>query len=195
MLDSDFRRQIILKPRVFERVSLPKSLAVTDYEDPLAKLLAEFKHTGNPRLVDWLVEHLARHIKAVYGSQTWLLLPVPSSTKATVQRGFVPANLIASSLAKELGFGSKANSALWLRREVADQAALSIGDREQNLTGAMVANPSLARRAVNLVAVVDDVVTTGASAAEAVRAMAEIGVRANAVFALAETLRKTQQKG
>lgn len=194
LLDSDFREQISLRPRVFERDLLPKSFAVADYEEALARLLAEFKHTGNLKLVEWLVEHLAQQIKALHGSQTWLLVPVPSATKATFRRGFVPANLIASNLAKKLGSGSKAYSAIWLRREVADQAALSIADRAQNLAGAMVANPSLNRRALNLVAVVDDVVTTGASATEAVRAMAEIGVSANAVFALAETLRKTQQK-
>lgn len=194
LLDSDFREQISLLPRVFERDSLPKSFAVADYEESLARLFAEFKHTGNLKLVEWLVEHLAQQIKALHGSQAWLLVPVPSATKATIKRGFAPANLIASSLAKKLGSGSKVESAIWLRREVADQAALSIADRARNLAGAMVANPSLNRRAVNLVAVVDDVVTTGASAAEAVRAMAEIGVSANAVFALAETLRKTQQK-
>jgi orotate phosphoribosyltransferase len=58
----------------------------------------------------------------------------------------------------------------------------------------MVANPSLGSRSATLVAVVDDVVTTGTSVGEAVRALAEVGVDVNAVFALAETLRKTQQK-
>ena len=194
LLDSEFRKQIALKPRVFERALAVRGFAVADYEESLATLLAEFKQTGNLRLISWLIDYLAKQIVQSHGAQNWLLIPIPSASKTTLKRGFVPAELIAKLLAKRLGAGSRASSAIWLRRQVADQAALSIADRAKNLAGAMVANPSLGSRSATLVAVVDDVVTTGTSVGEAVRALAEVGVDVNAVFALAETLRKTQQK-
>jgi predicted amidophosphoribosyltransferase len=91
--------------------------------------------------------------------------------------------------------GPPARSVRALRhvRRVRDQADLGASERRSNLVGALVVR-SAAR---NLVAgrscvVVDDVVTTGATAAEAARALTEAGAHVVGVCCLSVTLRRRE---
>lgn len=183
-------KNIPIDPRLFYRSGLPKAYAVADYDKQLAELLSEFKRSGDRRQIEGLCRALAELIRVQHPKVDWLLVPIPSSARATRQRGFVPAEVIAKLLVKSLGASSKVVRGLWQQSFIADQAGLTVEARENNLRGGLRAAPSLRRHKKLAVAIVDDVVTTGATAREGVRALAEQGIVVVALFALGETLRK-----
>jgi len=111
------------------------------------------------------------------------LVGLPSSPIATRRRGFVPAELLADRLARRRGVRS--SHALIFAKKIADQSGLSRAEREANLIGSM-----LSKQVVGPVWLVDDVVTTGASMREAVRAMEVAGNQVTGFVTIAETILK-----
>ncbi|WP_328339414.1 ComF family protein [Streptomyces violaceus] len=114
-----------------------------------------------------------------------LLVPVPSGRRAVRARGHDPARRIALAAAGELrrsGVPARALGVLRQRRAVADQSGLSSRQRLDNLAGALAVVPGGARLLSDgLVVLVDDVMTTGASLAEAARAVRSVaGLVSNA---------------
>jgi predicted amidophosphoribosyltransferase len=121
-----------------------------------------------------------------------LLVPVPSSPGATRGRGADVVALLAAVAARRLrAGGSPVRTARLLRqrRRVSDQAGLGARGRAANVAGAFaVRRPPLRRLPAGArVVVVDDVVTTGASAAEAARALHRNGAVVLGVAAVAWT--------
>jgi predicted amidophosphoribosyltransferase len=101
------------------------------------------------------------------------LVPVPSSRSAVRERGYDSVRLLASTAARTLlrgGSEVKVESVLRHVRVLEDQASLDTAGRWENLKGAMVA-----RQLRGSVIVVDDVCTTGATLAEACRALRAAG--------------------
>lgn len=108
-----------------------------------------------------------------------LLVPVPSARRATAARGHDPARRIAAAAAAELrrgGARARMLAVLRQRRVVADQAGLGARERGLNLAGALGVVDG-GRRLLDggRVVLVDDVLTTGASLAEAARAVRSAG--------------------
>ncbi|MFF3741584.1 ComF family protein [Streptomyces sp. NPDC002566] len=104
-----------------------------------------------------------------------LLVPVPSAPRAVRARGHDPARRIALAAAVVLrreGMPVRVAAVLRQRRAVADQAGLNSRQRMDNLGGALAVVSGGARllRGGSVV-LVDDLVTTGASLAEAARAV------------------------
>ncbi|MET7475434.1 ComF family protein [Streptomyces sp. NPDC005648] len=104
-----------------------------------------------------------------------LLVPVPSARAAVRARGHDPAKRIALAAAGELrrgGLAARVVGVVRQGRSVADQAGLNSRQRLENLAGALAVAPGGARllRAGHVV-LVDDLMTTGASLAEAARAV------------------------
>jgi predicted amidophosphoribosyltransferase len=120
------------------------------------------------------------------------LVPVPSRRAAVRERGHDAVRGVATVAAVklcELGIRAKVTPALRHAREVADQSGLTIGARAANLAGALeVRRPGAVAGA--LVIVVDDIVTTGATAADAVRALTAAGAHVVGVAAIAATPRR-----
>ncbi|MFE7892325.1 ComF family protein [Streptomyces sp. NPDC057412] len=119
------------------------------------------------------------------GDGSVLLVPVPSARAAVRARGHDPARRIALAAAGALRrTGTPARVAAVLRqaRGVADQTGLSSRQRLVNLAGALSVVPGGGRllAGAGSVVLVDDLMTTGASLAEAARAVRE-AVRAGPV--------------
>ncbi|WP_307796637.1 ComF family protein [Actinomadura barringtoniae] len=114
---------------------------------------------------------------------------MPSARGAVRRRGYDATRRMVVEAARVLRAGGvrvEAADALRHRRRVADQAGLSAGERAANLVGAMEAVGVAGRRVV----VADDVITSGATAAEAVRALRAGGAEVVGIATVAATRRK-----
>jgi predicted amidophosphoribosyltransferase len=130
------------------------------------------------------------------GDAPLALVPVPSRPAAVRARGHDPTLAMTRIAAAELRSAGRAAVIARLLRSrpgVADQAGLTAGQRHANLAGSM-ACPASAVRRLRLprahVVVCDDVLTTGATAREAQRALEAAGVPVRAVATVAATVRR-----
>ncbi|MFI8194576.1 ComF family protein [Streptomyces sp. NPDC085946] len=104
-----------------------------------------------------------------------LLVPVPSARRTVRARGHDPARRIALAAAAALrrgGTPARVLAVLRQRRAVADQSGLDSRRRLANLAGALTVAPGGVRLLSDgPVVLVDDLMTTGATLAEAARAV------------------------
>jgi predicted amidophosphoribosyltransferase len=128
-----------------------------------------------------------------------LLVPVPSRPGSVRQRGHDPTtNLVRVAAARLTTWGTTTACVPLLRTRpgLADQAGLDAVARVLNLSGAFRAHTPAVRRLARAarplhVVVCDDVLTTGATAAEAQRALRAVGLPPLAAVAVAATRRRT----
>ena len=129
-----------------------------------------------------------------------LLVPVPSRPSTVRQRGHEPTlslSRVAAARLTALGRPAVCAGLLRTRPGLADQAGLDACARAVNLAGAFRAHAPALRRLADAgrpvhVVVCDDVLTTGATAAEAQRALRAVGLRPLAAVAVAATRRRVR---
>ena len=181
-------------PLPFER-----SVAAVDYAYPWDSLISHFKFHGALDLAPALAHGLAdavdrsdaaRRIDTASPLQPpSLLLPVPLSDARLRERGYNQAWELARRVARLLR--CPADARLLLRvRDTPHQLAFPPAQRAGNVRAAFAVEP---RRSAELrgrsVALVDDVMTTGATAAEIARVLLQAGAAQVQVWAVARTPR------
>jgi predicted amidophosphoribosyltransferase len=160
--------------------AVPPVHALAMYLDPVPDIIIAQKEHGRLDLARPLGQELARAAEAAAaGADPLWLVPVPSTRAATVRRGQDPMLRMARVAAARLRASGRAAAvlpALTHRRRVADQAGLGRRSRAENLAGALAVRASSARLlGERPVVLVDDVVTSGATLAEAARALRAAG--------------------
>lgn len=152
------------------------------YRAPASQLLASFKYrgrlTGGRLLTELLIAELWMSAPAVD-----LIVPVPMHWRRRWDRGFNQAELIADQIGAALRL-PVAMKALRRARPTTAQQSLDARARARNLRGAFVLRQPLNGLRV---ALVDDVVTTGATATELCRLLLKGGATAVELWCLART--------
>ncbi len=167
----------------FSRVETP-----WHYAFPLDSLITRFKHQARWPLGRLLGELLARHLRHAYLEglpRPELLLPVPLARRRQRQRGFNQAALLARWLATPLRLPVQEH---WLLRprETDAQQTLDARARRRNLRHAFELASRADVRGRHL-ALVDDVLTTGATCEALARLLVTAGAARVDVYCLART--------
>ncbi|MFE7134999.1 ComF family protein [Streptomyces sp. NPDC057638] len=154
---------------------LPEVWASAPYADAVREALIAHKERGALGLARYLGRALAGAVRAVApGSGPVSLVPVPSARRAVRARGHDATRRLALAASAELRRGGRQARVVPLlrqRRGVLDQSGLTARQREENMAGALEAMPAGMRLlSGGRVVLVDDLMTTGASLAEAARA-------------------------
>jgi predicted amidophosphoribosyltransferase len=111
------------------------------------------------------------------------IVPAPTRRWAATRRGGDPVTRVAVAATSRHG-GVTVVQALRTRALVADSVGLSSADRQSNIAGRVKVVRPLSKTAGEVL-VVDDVVTTGATARESVRVLQTAGAAVVAVLAVA----------
>ncbi len=160
----------------------PGGLPVTaacPYRPVLEHLIPRYKDDGALHLERLLARLLGTALAAADPAPGVVLVPVPSLPRNVRARGFDHARRIARRTARAHGLESIA--LLRRARDGIDQAGLGRGARRSNMESGMSARPS-----PRPVLIVDDVMTTGATLAEAARALEHAGVKVVGAVVIAE---------
>ena len=161
---------------------MPPTHAAVAFADPLRAAVSAWKDADRRDLVTVLGPVLARSLERAVDAAGWrgravVVVPAPSSRDAVRRRGDAPLLDLALWVQRRSGDARLTVApALQQVRRVADQSGLGITERRRNLAGAMGVRPRWQPVVRDReVVVVDDVVTTGATIAEAARTLRRSG--------------------
>jgi ComF family protein len=147
-------------------------------DDRVLSVIHALKFSRRERLATWLAGALADGLPARalsdLGHHT-VLVPVPMDRASQRRRGFNQAERLASALGAQKGLRVERH-ALVKTRATAPQSSLGRAERMRNVAGVMavVAPDAIAGRNILLV---DDLVTTGATAASCAGVLMRAGAR------------------
>ncbi|WP_432696377.1 ComF family protein [Marinobacterium sp. YM272] len=164
-------------PPGFDRV-----IAAFGYAFPLSQMIPGIKYHRRPALLGGLAATLAGLLQERIETPPDLLLPVPMHPWQESVRGFNQAALLASELGKRLDI-PVSHSTLRKVRRTGHQAELDRRSRAINLRGSF----ALSGRVPERVAIVDDILTTGATANELAKLLKKAGSNEVQVWVLART--------
>jgi ComF family protein len=151
------------------------------YRFPLDRLVQRFKFAGDLATGRWLGERMAASLA---GAHADLIVVPPLGGRRLRERGFNQALELAKIVSRALAVPC-APRALARIRETGPQPGLARRERARNLRGAFRCD---ARVEGLHVAIVDDVLTTGATAQELARVLKAAGAARVSVWAAARTL-------
>jgi len=153
------------------------------YAGPLRDAVQRLKFGRRPALARPLAALVLEQCAAAMPAGA-VLVSIPLGRERERERGFNQAALVAEHVARGLGAPL---SPRWLARPraTAPQTELDAAARRANVRGAFVASTAAAGADVVLV---DDVLTTGATAGECARALHAVGARSVGVLTVARVL-------
>ncbi|MGQ0778344.1 MAG: ComF family protein [Pseudonocardiales bacterium] len=169
----------------------PPVYALGAYRGPLRVALLAYKERGRRDLAGPLGDALAAALLALQpGTECGAvaMVPVPSRWSAAAHRGGQHVALVADRAAAVLataGVAAAVAPALRMASGVRDSVGLDRAARQVNLAGRVLVRPAGLPGAGLPAVLVDDVVTTGATAATCAAALLQAGVEVPAIVVLA----------
>ena len=170
-------------PRIGQReIDGSKFWSGAEYSEQLAKMILLAKEQNSTPARDFLADLIVQSFTvATAGIDTTnsIFIPVPSSRSANRARGFRHALLLSrvagKKIEKLIGAKIEVKELLEVNRKIVDQSKLNKADRIRNLSGAYSLKPlknmTISDLGDRTIFLVDDLVTTGSSAREGLRAL------------------------
>lgn len=155
------------KPPAFDA-----AVTLFHYEEPVRHLLHALKFGHRHACARLLGELLAARL-APLPERPQLIVPVPLHPKRYTERGFNQALELARPLSRHLGIPLDAHHCRRIRA-TPPQSQLTALQRRRNLRGAFQIEGDISAQHV---AILDDIVTTGATVGELARALKRAGVK------------------
>jgi ComF family protein len=151
------------------------------------RLVHALKFDGWRGLAPQMARAMVRPARRLTMDEPHPLVPVPLSRARLRERGFNQAELLARGLADETGWALV--NLLWRRRTGEQQARLGRRRRAANVLGLFEVDRDWRADGTRSVLLVDDVVTTGATAAACFAAITEAGLDCAGVVSFARATR------
>jgi len=158
---------------------------------PADLLIAGLKYRGWTGLAPVLGLLMLRPLAHLAGSQTAVLVPVPMDPIKRRRRGFNQASLLAVELSRLSGFPIV--EALGRRSATRRQAESGRTQRFENVQGVFYRRPDVKLPAGSIV-LIDDVLTTGATAAACANVISEAGHDCLGVVTFARALQRPDER-
>ncbi|KOR11352.1 amidophosphoribosyltransferase [Stutzerimonas stutzeri] len=175
--------ECLKRPPSYDHVEVPWRFAF-----PVDALITRFKHQARWPYGRLLGERLAHHLEHAFADglpRPDLLLPVPLARRRLRQRGFNQAQMLADWLSRPLGIATDAR-VLERVLDTPAQQQLDAATRRRNLRQAFAIATAADVKGRHL-ALVDDVLTTGATAEALARLLKRAGAERVDVYCLART--------
>ncbi|MDN3637626.1 ComF family protein [Simiduia curdlanivorans] len=165
--------------------SFDKTVAPFRYQAPLATLINRWKHQGDSRPLNTLIDSLRNQLLQEYQQTDWpdLLLPVPLPWRRRLVRGFNQTEQMSKLLSRHLNIPSN-HQLLRAKGGEHSQQGLNRKQRLGNLAGRFTLREKVTAEHV---ALVDDVMTTGATASYLAKLLQDAGVKRVDVWLIART--------
>jgi ComF family protein len=164
-------------------------IAGADYAEPWNGLIAAFKFHQKTELAAALCALLLRALAAAdhETQRPALLVPVPLARERLRERGYNQAWELTRRLARRLKLAARAD-VLQRSRDTPHQIGMSRAEREHNLRDAFWVEPAQRSRVQGAhIALIDDVLTTGATAHAAAGTLTRAGATRVDVWVVART--------
>lgn len=170
------------RPPAYERC-----VAAFRYAPPVDGLVQRFKYGGELPLAHFFAEELAAELTAGLAGRNRpdVVLPLPLHPSRTRERGFNQAVEIGKALCRRLDLPLDYQASQRIR-PTPPQAGLSLRERRRNLRGAFACGRDLTGLRV---ALLDDVMTSGASLEALANAVRRAGARQVEVWVAARAVR------
>jgi ComF family protein len=156
------------------------TIAAFEYAFPIDKLIQAFKFSGQLALVNQLADALVPRIN----TRPDHLIAMPLHPLRLRERGFNQSQLLAQRLAQSQGISLLTNACTRTRNTL-PQSSLHWQERGENMHGAFTCSTDLSGKHI---AIVDDVMTSGASIEELASTLRQSGATKISAWVLARTL-------
>lgn len=164
------------------------AFAPLEHSGAVARAIQRFKYEGHPELARPLGSLLALSSKLFLAQAPQVVVPLPLHSARYRERGYDQTALLAVEIARA-GRLTLRDDALTRVRPTSRQVGHSDEERAANVAGAFEASAGVKGARLLLV---DDVLTTGATANEAAHALLQAGAEEVQVLTLARAVRESQ---
>lgn len=175
-------------------LALDRVVAGFPFEDPLRRVISDWKFNGNTEWGRWLGRRLAETVAERLDWENWEgLTPIPMHHRRRSTRGFNQALQLAEGVSEATGL--PVHESLRKHRRTDPQSSLDRDERHRNLRGTFSPNPEEpVPTGVDSILLVDDIYTTGSTLRTAGGVLNDQGVEIVGGLVLARTLSRDSSK-